>query len=66
MLSIILSIFRKCRPVRMQATLVISYYKCIDIKGTAPGVGRGKELSLLAEDRVHPKSHSPRAGADGP
>ena len=46
--------FRKCRPVRIQAALVISYYKCVVIKGTAPGVGWGKELSLLVEDRVHP------------
>ena len=47
MLSTILSVFRK------QAALVISYYKCIDIEGTAPGVGQGKELSLSAEDGVH-------------
>ena len=54
MLSTILSVFRKHWPVHIQATLVISYYKCVDIKGTAPGVGQGKELSLLAEDGVHP------------
>ena len=53
MLSIILSVFRKCRPVHIQAALVISYYSCIVIEGTAPGVGQGKELLLLAEDRVH-------------
>ena len=54
MLSTILSVFCKHRPVRLQATLVISYYKRVDIKGTAPGVGRGKELSLSVEDGVHP------------
>ena len=53
-LSIILSVSRKCRPVRIQAALVISYYSRIVIEGTAPGVGRGKELLLLAEDGVHP------------
>ena len=53
-LSIILSVFRKCRPVHIQATLVISYYKRVVIEGTAPGVGRGKELLLSAEDEVHP------------
>ena len=54
MLSIILSVFRKCRPVRIQATLVISYYKHVVIEGTTPGVGQGKELSLSVEDGVHP------------
>ena len=54
MLSTILSVFHKCQPVCIQATLVISYYKRVDIKGTTPGVGQGKELSLLVEDRVHP------------
>ena len=54
MLSIILSVLRKCRPVRVQAALVISYYRNVVIEGTAPGVGRGKELLLSAEDRVHP------------
>ena len=54
MLSTILSVFHECWPVRIQAALVISYYKCVDIEGTTPGVGRGKELSLLAEDGVHP------------
>ena len=53
MLSIILSVLRKCQPVRVQATLVISYYSSVVIKGTAPGVGRGKELLLSAEDGVH-------------
>ena len=53
MLSIILSLFRKCQPVCIQAALVISYYKHIVIEGTAPGVGRGKELSLSVEDGVH-------------
>ena len=53
MLSIILSVLRKSRPVRVQAALVISYYSSIVIKGTAPGVGRGKELLLLVEDGVH-------------
>ena len=53
-LSIILSVFCKCWPVRIQAALVISYYECVVIKGTTPGVGRGKELSLLVEDGVHP------------
>ena len=54
MLSTILSVFRKRWPVHLQAALVISYYKCIDIEGTTPGVGRGKELSLSAGDGVHP------------
>ena len=54
MLSIILSVFPKHRPVCIQAALVISYYSHIVIEGTAPGVGRGKELLLLVEDRVHP------------
>ena len=54
MLSIILSVSRKHRPVRIQAALVISYYSHVVIEGTAPGVGRGKELLLLAEDGVHP------------
>ena len=54
MLSIILSVFRKHRPVRIQAALVISYYKHVVIEGTTPGVGRGKELSLSVEDGVHP------------
>ena len=54
MLSIILSVFRKRQPVCIQAALVISYYKCIVIEGATPGVGRGKELSLLVEDGVHP------------
>ena len=34
-------------------TFVISYYKHVGIKGTTPGVGQGKELSLSAEDGVH-------------
>ena len=54
MLSIILSVLRKCQPVRVQAALVISYYSSVVIEGTAPGVGRGKELLLSVEDRVHP------------
>ena len=54
MLSIILSVFHKCRPVRIQATLVISYYSHVVIEGTAPGVGWRKELLLLVEDGVHP------------
>ena len=54
MLSIILSVPRKSRPVRVQAALVISYYRSVVIEGTAPGVGRGKELLLSAEDGVHP------------
>ena len=54
MLSTILSVFCKHRPVHIQAALVISYYKCVVIKGTTPGVGQGKELSLSAEDGVHP------------
>ena len=54
MLSIILSVFCKRRPVCIQTALVISYYKCVVIEGTAPGVGQGKELSLSAEDGVHP------------
>ena len=54
MLSTILSVFRKLWPVRPQATLVISYYKHVDIEGTVPGVGRRKELSLLVGDGVHP------------
>ena len=54
MLSTILSVFCKRWPLHIQATLVISYYKCVDIKGTAPGVGQGKELSLLVENGVHP------------
>ena len=54
MLSILLSVFCKRQPVRIQAALVISYYRCIVIKGTTPGVGQGKELSLSVEDRVHP------------
>ena len=53
MLSIILSVSRKRRPVRIQAALVISYYSHVVIEGTTPGVGQGKELLLLAEDRVH-------------
>ena len=66
MLSIILSVLRKHQPVRVQAALVISYYSSVVIEGTAPGVGRGKELLLSAEDGVHPKSRSPWAGAEGP
>ena len=66
MLSIILSVLRKSRPVHVQAALVISYYRSVVIKGTAPGVGRGKELLLSAEDGVHPESHSPRASAESP
>ena len=66
MLSIILSVFRRCQPVRIQAALVISYYSHIVIEGTAPRVGRGKELLLSVEDIVHPESHSPQAGTDGP
>ena len=54
MLSIILSVFHKRWPVCTQAALVISYYRCVVIKGTTPGVGRGKELLLLVEDGVHP------------
>ena len=54
MLSIILSVLRKCRPVCVQAALVISYYSSVVIEGTAPGVGRGKELLLSVEDGVHP------------
>ena len=54
MLSIILSVLRKSRPVRVQAALVISYYRSVVIEGTAPGVGRGKELLLSVEDGVHP------------
>ena len=54
MLSIILSVLRKCQPVCVQAALVISYYSSVVIEGTTPGVGRGKELLLLAEDGVHP------------
>ena len=54
MLSIILSVFCKCRPVHIEAALVISYYSNVVIKGTTPGVGQGKELLLLAEDGVHP------------
>ena len=53
MLSIILSVSRECQPVRIQATLVISYYSCVVIEGTTPGVGQGKELLLLVEDGVH-------------
>ena len=41
-------------PVCIQAALVISYYSCIVIEGTAPGIGQGKELLLSAEDGVHP------------
>ena len=66
MLSTILSVFHKCQPVHLQATLVISYYKHVGIKGTAPGVGQGKELSLLAEEQSSPKSHSLQADTDGP
>ena len=54
MLSIILSVLRKRRPVHVQAALVISYYSSVVIEGTAPGVGRGKELLLSVEDGVHP------------
>ena len=54
MLSIILSVSRKHWPVRIQAALVISYYSCIVIEGTTPGVGQGKELLLSVEDGVHP------------
>ena len=54
MLSIILSVLRKSRPVCVQAALVISYYSSIVIEGTTPGVGRGKELLLSVEDGVHP------------
>ena len=53
MLSIILSVLRKSQPVHVQAALVISYNSSVVIEGTAPGVGRGKELLLLAEDGVH-------------
>ena len=53
MLSTILSVFHKRWPGCLQAALVISYYKHVDIKGTTPGVGQGKELSLLAGDGVH-------------
>ena len=54
MLSIVLSVSCKRWPVRIQATLVISYYSRVVIEGTTPGVGRGKELLLSAEDGVHP------------
>ena len=66
MLSIILSVSRKRRPVRIQATLVISYYRRVVIEGTAPGVEWGKELLLSVEDGVHPNPVAVRAGADGP
>ena len=66
MLSIILSVSCKHRPVRIQAALVISYYRRVVIEGTAPGVERGKELLLSAEDGVHPNPVAVRAGADGP
>ena len=39
---------------------------CIGIKGTAPGVEWGKELSLSVEERSSPKSCSPWADTDGP
>ena len=54
MLSIILSVLRKSQPVSVQAALVISYYSSVVIEGTTPGVGRGKELLLSAEEGVHP------------
>ena len=38
---------------------------CIRIKGTTPGVERGKELSLSVKERSSPKSHSLQADADG-
>ena len=56
----------KRRPVCIQAALVISYYKCVGIEGTAPGVEQGKELSLSAEEQSSPESHSLQAGTDGP
>ena len=56
----------KPQPVRMQAaSSFISYYMHIGIKGTTPGVEWGKELSLSAEERSSPESHSLRADADG-
>ena len=39
---------------------------CIGIEGTAPGVERGKELSLSVEERSSPESREARADADGP
>ena len=65
-LSIILSLSCKRRPVHIQAALVIGYYSHVVIKGTTPGVGQGKELLPFGRRRSSPKSHSPRAGADGP
>ena len=37
----------------------------IGIEGTAPGVERGKELSLLVEERSSPESHGAWADTDG-
>ena len=37
----------------------------IRIKGTAPGVEQGKELSLLVEEQSSPESCSPWADTDG-
>ena len=39
---------------------------CIGIKGTAPGVEQGKELSLSVEERSSPESCEARVDADGP
>ena len=66
MLSIILSVLRKAGLSVVQAALVISYYRSVVIEGTAPGVGRGKELLLLAGRRSSPESRSPRASAESP
>ena len=38
----------------------------VGIEGTAPGVERGKELSLSVEEWSSPKSRSPWADANGP
>ena len=65
MLSIILSVSGKHRPVRIQAALVISYHSSVVIEGTTPGVGRGKELLLSVEDGVHPNPVATQAGTDG-
>ena len=57
----------KPQPVCIQAaSSFISYYMHIGIKGTAPGVEWGKELSLSVEERSSPESHSLWADADSP
>ena len=67
MLSITFCVSRKPQPVPYTGwPQLISYCMHVRIKGTAPGVEQGKELSLLVEEWSSPKSRSLRADVDGP